>query len=115
VSQAAADYFEKNLPMRSDRVRLARNAVDVDRFRRRSEHCPNGGPLRIGSLSRLVQEKGLDQLLRAAALLKQRSVPFELVIAGDGPDRPLLTRLAASSGSTIGEIRRGRAERQGVL
>jgi len=98
VSQAAADYFEKNLPMRSDRVRLARNAVDVDRFRRRSEHCPNGGPLRIGSLSRLVQEKGLDQLLRAAALLKQRSVPFELVIAGDGPDRPLLTRLAAELG-----------------
>ena len=98
VSQAAADYFAKNLPIRSDCVRLARNAVDIDRFRHESAHCPNGGPLRIGSLSRLVPEKGVDQLLRAAALLKQRNVPFELVIAGDGPDRPPLTGLAAELG-----------------
>jgi Glycosyltransferase len=100
VSQAAADYFEKNLPLRSGRMRLARNAVDINRFRRRTEHCPNGGPLRIGSLSRLVPEKGIDQLLRAAVLLNRRRVPFEMVIAGDGPERPALIRLAAELGIT---------------
>ena len=50
----------QSLPLRSGRVRLARNAVDINKFRRRSKHCPNGGPLRIGSLSRLVPKRVLS-------------------------------------------------------
>jgi glycosyltransferase involved in cell wall biosynthesis len=44
---------------------------------------------------RLVSSKGVDVLLRAMALLPPT---FELVVAGDGPQRPWLERLARSAG-----------------
>ena len=47
--------------------------------------------LRLGSLGRLHPQKAYDVLIKALALLKQRgfiaSVPFEILIAGDGKER----------------------------
>lgn len=41
----------------------------------------------ILSVGRLVAKKGLSDLLTAAAILRDRRVPFELVLVGDGPLR----------------------------
>lgn len=57
-----------------------------------------GGVTRIGSLGRLVEKKGFDVLIRAAALLKQRGHAIELRIAGDGPLKAELVGLATSLG-----------------
>lgn len=57
-----------------------------------------GGVTRIGSLGRLVEKKGFDVLIRAVALLKQRGHAVELRIAGDGPLKEDLTKLARSLG-----------------
>ena len=50
-----------------------------------------GQTLRLGSLGRLHPQKAYDVLIKALALLKQRgfiaSVPFEILIAGDGKER----------------------------
>lgn len=48
---------------------------------------------RIGTLCRLVEKKGVDDLLRALALLKDAPWRVELSIAGDGPLRGALERL----------------------
>ncbi|UTI62273.1 glycosyltransferase [Paraconexibacter antarcticus] len=45
------------------------------------------------AVGRLVEKKGYDTLLRAAALLRDRSVSFRLRIAGDGPSWGGLQRL----------------------
>jgi len=55
-------------------------------------------PLRIGTLSRLHPVKGIDRLLAALCQLKQQRVPFELLIGGDGKDRPRLEALSRDSG-----------------
>jgi glycosyltransferase involved in cell wall biosynthesis len=52
-------------------------------------------PLRIACAARLVQEKGVDVLLRAVALIRDDFPDLRLEIAGDGPERPSLERLAA--------------------
>ena len=52
----------------------------------------------IGALGRLHEQKGFDILLRAAAILRDRGVPFRLRIAGEGPDRGLLEGLIAETG-----------------
>ncbi len=52
-----------------------------------------GQPPVIGALGRLHEQKGFDVLLRAAAILRDRDVPFHLRIAGEGPDRALLEGL----------------------
>lgn len=60
-----------------------------------------GGRRRIGSLGRLVEKKGMDDLLRAVALLPLRSEEVELSVAGDGPLRGALEALAAELGVRV--------------
>ncbi|MGH9765242.1 MAG: glycosyltransferase family 4 protein [Blastocatellia bacterium] len=55
---------------------------------------PVDTPRTILFVGRLVKIKGVDSLLRAAALTKN----LRVVIAGDGPERPNLERLAAELG-----------------
>jgi len=47
---------------------------------------PVPGPtFKVASLGRMVEKKGFDVLIEAIALLRQRGVAVELVVAGDGP------------------------------
>lgn len=58
--------------------------------------APSPAPApRIVAAGRLVQAKGFDLMLDAAAILACRSVPFELVVHGDGPLREALERQAS--------------------
>lgn len=49
----------------------------------------------VGTMSRLSPEKGLDHLLRAVGLLRDRGEHVDLVLAGDGPSRAPLESLTA--------------------
>lgn len=69
--------------------------IDPDAFRPPPKH-DSGRAFTIGSAGRrLVREKGVDLLLKAAA-----SLPgiWRLHIAGDGPERPALEQLVAELG-----------------
>jgi glycosyltransferase involved in cell wall biosynthesis len=74
--------------------------VDVDAFH--PEARPERMPLVIGSVARLSPEKGLEYLLRAVALLRERADArfepqpnIEVLLAGDGPARERLEDLTA--------------------
>ena len=58
----------------------------------------NKGRYRVGTLCRLVEKKGVDDLLRALALLHGAPWQVELSIAGDGPLRSELERQAGELG-----------------
>jgi glycosyltransferase involved in cell wall biosynthesis len=81
-------------------IRHVPNGIDLGRFaaaaegtRRGSSTSPMGAPV-IGTVAALRTEKNVARLLRAVA-----AVPgCRLVIAGDGPERPALTALAAALG-----------------
>jgi len=45
----------------------------------------SASPVRIGSLGRLVEKKGMDTLIDAAAALHSEGLSFRIEIAGDGP------------------------------
>lgn len=49
----------------------------------------------VGTMSRLSPEKGLDHLLRAVGMLRDRGEHVDVVLAGDGPSRAPLESLAA--------------------
>jgi glycosyltransferase involved in cell wall biosynthesis len=86
-------------------VPLPVEAAPVD-FR----HVSDRGAALVGVIGRLSPEKGVDVLLRAAALLPRGTVC--LVIAGDGPQRDALERQAAEAGladsvhflGTVGDV-----------
>lgn len=56
------------------------------------------GPPVVLAVARLVEKKGLETLVRAAALLRFRGASFSLRIAGEGPEWARLQRLAHELG-----------------
>jgi len=70
--------------------------VDLDRFLPQ-EHNPRDD-LAVGSVGRLAPEKGLKYLLRALAAVAPEQPNVRLLLAGDGPDRRSLERLATQLG-----------------
>lgn len=76
------------------RLRLLPNGVDLERF------AVNGsaavaGPVVIGTVAALRPEKNLARLIRAVARLGSQ---VQLVIVGDGAERPALEALATTEG-----------------
>jgi len=69
--------------------------VDPDVFMPRSELRPADQPFTIGFAGRLVPEKGVDLLLRAAAALPPE---VQVRLIGSGPEHSNLLRLAAGLG-----------------
>jgi colanic acid/amylovoran biosynthesis glycosyltransferase len=76
-----------------ERMRVHRMGINVRRFTPREP--ADTGVLRILTVARLVEKKGIDDALRAVARL---NTPYEHVIIGDGPLRGMLESLAQSLG-----------------
>ena len=82
---------------RAKPVTVVPYGVDLARF----QPVQNGArqsDVVVGAGARLSQEKGLDVLLRAVARLITAGRPLRVVLAGDGPERARLVRLAGELG-----------------
>lgn len=60
-----------------------------------------GASVVVGTLARLESEKGIDVLIRAAALAAQDVPGLRIVVAGEGGRRAALTRLIAETGAPV--------------
>jgi glycosyltransferase involved in cell wall biosynthesis len=69
-------------------VEAVRNALDLDRFRRRD--LPADGPTLIVGVGYLRPAKRWERLLRAARELKRRGLDYKIRIVGGGPLRSFL-------------------------
>jgi phosphatidyl-myo-inositol alpha-mannosyltransferase len=98
VSTAARDYIQRHFP---GPVEVLPNGVDLDRFRPPTRRETDGVPT-ILFVGRFDPRKGLPELLDACALLVRLSVPFRLVVVGDGPLRAQLER--KSRGALQGHV-----------
>jgi glycosyltransferase involved in cell wall biosynthesis len=74
-------------------VEVIPNGVPV-----RAARPPLGSPPRIAYAGRLVPEKGVDLLLEAFKIVLSRLPQARLIVAGEGPERPRLERLAGELG-----------------
>ncbi len=77
------------------RVRYIPNGIDCGRFARRCEPIaiPEGQGVIIGTVAALRPEKKIERLLDAFRIVRGR-IACRLLIAGDGPERPRLERIA---------------------
>lgn len=79
-----------------DNLHLIHHGIDPSRFMLAPE--PETSPAVVLTVGRLIEKKGFDILLRAAAIARSHGAEFELHIVGDGPERDDLERLAAGLG-----------------
>lgn len=102
VSRALGDRFAEVAGLPRERILDVRNGVDLERFHpgdaapaRAALGLPASGRLLLG-VGRLVAGKGFDV---AAAALASLPADVQLVLVGDGPERPAIA--AAAPGRVI--------------
>jgi colanic acid/amylovoran biosynthesis glycosyltransferase len=103
VSEQNRSYLSSILAGDGARVRVVPNSVDLRRMGEPGVREPE--PMLVVSVARLVEKKGLDDLVAACGIVRARGLPVRLEIAGDGPLREQLAAAAASAG--LGEVLRG--------
>src|SRR5262249_5345061 len=94
------EFVARGVP--AERIVVVPNGVDPARFAPRARDAELEGRLGlegkvvVGYIGSIVAYEGLDDLLRAAAMLKARiEIPFALLIVGDGQQLAELKALAA--------------------
>jgi len=84
----------------ADKIHVVYGGVDVDRLRPRagSETGTARGTFRILCVARFEAVKGHRYLIEACRILKERGVPFECILVGDGKRRSRIERQIAETG-----------------
>ena len=108
VSEAVADWVrttKKLFDAADARIIVAPNGVNTRRITP-SVHHDVGRPFTIGFVGTLKPWHGVDLLVAAAdaasgSEFRAGAMPWRLVIAGDGPERPRLRELAARVGNHL--------------
>ena len=77
-------------------ARIIPNPFDAEQFRVVTPPGERSDELLF--VGRLVSDKGVDDLIRAVALLRARGVRARVAVAGDGPERAALGELAHREG-----------------
>lgn len=83
ISRFNLRYLRRRFPTSTSRLHLVRNGLELERFPYRDPR-PLSTPLRIAAVGRLIEKKGFQYLLPAAAELVDSGVKLDLRIAGTG-------------------------------
>jgi colanic acid/amylovoran biosynthesis glycosyltransferase len=96
VSDYTAAWLRQHHPAAASRIHRVYNGLDLAPFLQPSPPPPASPPLLL-SVGRLIEKKGFADLIDACALLRDRSLPFQCRIVGDGPlEADLQARIAAA-------------------
>jgi glycosyltransferase involved in cell wall biosynthesis len=104
VSDAVGQITEKSLAGRNVPIRVIHHGLDVGLLRSRlrgsdiRKELGLEGKFLLGTAARLSPDKGLTYLLEAFAQAASALADWHIVIAGDGPQRSILQKLAARLG-----------------
>jgi glycosyltransferase involved in cell wall biosynthesis len=95
---ARASVMANSAPEHWDDLHVVRCGVDLAAFTTARAERPADDPLRILNVGRLVPVKGQRMLVELAAGLRDRGIDAEVVIVGEGAERPALEALIREHG-----------------
>jgi glycosyltransferase involved in cell wall biosynthesis len=96
VSEYNRRYLSNQIcPNSNGKVHCIYNGIDLTDFKFRWPRESDRGPAVILSVARLIDKKGIEYLINAAAILKERGRAFKVKIIGSGPLRKTLEARAA--------------------
>lgn len=102
ISEWHRDYYRDIFPDGVNRYHVIRCGVDVAAWTPKADagrDIAPDDPLRVLTVCRLVEKKGVDTLLRALARFgKATGRAWRLTVGGDGPERARLEALAGELG-----------------
>lgn len=96
VSESVRSAFLSKYSVSPEKVAVQYNPIDRAEILRKAQlPCEVAGKtmFRMIAVGRLVNQKGFDRLIKVAAKLRDDGLQFELLILGEGENRPLLEEL----------------------
>jgi glycosyltransferase involved in cell wall biosynthesis len=96
VSHDLADHLQRVMGVPN--VTVIPNGIDVDDF---PPAQPSGGKVVLFSISRLVPRKNVHVLIEAVEQLAREGEPLSLVVAGTGPEKERIERMARQSNGVV--------------
>lgn len=99
--RANGEYLDATLPNRfRSRIRLIHHGVDSREFHPLESSVTEaaGEPPRVVTVARLVEKKGLSDLIRACGIAAAHGHRFTCLIYGEGPERGELSSLIEAMG-----------------
>lgn len=100
ISESVKSSVTEVFGIEPGRIKVIYNGIPLSRFgpQRDVEKGPTGNrPLELIYVGRLIEEKGVQNILRGIADLPE-NFDYHFTVAGDGPYRPELEKLAAECG-----------------
>jgi colanic acid/amylovoran biosynthesis glycosyltransferase len=97
------------------KIGVHRMGVDTGRFAFTPRTLPAEGPLRLVTVARLIDKKGVEYAIRAVAAYAEQGGEVEYTIIGDGPLAPALSRMVRELGMESHIRLTGAMERPGVF
>ena len=98
VSQNVADYYRQKVGVSPKIIEVILNGIDISAYEKGDSHklrqelqLPSTTPL-IGMVGRMVSAKNYPRLVEAIRQVKAIIPDVKCVIAGDGPERPLIEK-----------------------
>jgi glycosyltransferase involved in cell wall biosynthesis len=96
VSEYNRQYLKNRIsPDSNGKIHCIYNGLDLSDFNFRWPRAADSGRPVILFVARLIPKKGLEDLIKAAAILKGRGRLFEVVIIGSGPLRKAMEVLTS--------------------
>lgn len=94
VSKNLSEALQKYLKIPSSKIKVTPLGIDLKKFKYRLPgRLRNQPPWKIGIAARMVDYKGIDDLILAISILKKEGFPVELHILGTGPQEKKLKKL----------------------
>lgn len=97
ISDYNRRFLARNFPEHATDLHLIYNGLELDRFPY-ADPRPPGETLHVVGVGRLVEKKGFDVLIEAAATAHAAGLPLRVTIAGGGDHDQPLRDLAAARG-----------------
>jgi len=95
---AVSDKIKKHIinyeKINPAKITVIKNGIEIEKFDNSFNNSKKGNTIVLGSVGRLCKAKGYEYLLKAFIKVKEKISNTKLLIAGDGPLREQLEKLA---------------------
>ncbi|MFV1977182.1 MAG: glycosyltransferase family 4 protein [Candidatus Scalindua sp.] len=93
VSESIKMWVVDNIPGTDHKITVIANGVEQKLLELNSSETENDSEIRILTIGSLIERKGIDQIIKAVASIKDK-IPANLTIIGMGPEKKKLEKLA---------------------
>ncbi|MEM7766163.1 MAG: glycosyltransferase family 4 protein [Pseudomonadota bacterium] len=102
ISEWVSEAWQEEYPAIADKIDVVFNGIPLPPVLGRQD--VSGRPLTVGVACRLSDRKGIEEFIRLAVAIRERSPEVAFRVAGDGPMRGRYEEMAADAG--LGEAMR---------